>query len=310
MFFWFPRWQTERWSYTAMPHTYCRSDNGWPTSGALVLSQNVSTLWGWNKSSCVICEEVHSVVRSVGFWFVKTTWNRREQIIFHYGDRELQDRSNWISVCPRAGPPADPCVSNHNYNATISLRLDNSVFSPGVCPGLMSVCWWNITRRENLLHEQPAQKESDPMYEQRTELHQNIQKPTFWLLCVTLTQPSLFKHGCSSAPSAILLSQQEANTIKIKAVHLWEGFRKLHTSSDSEDSAENWSWHTWTHVQPQGLKNQEWGSEKKSIEGLFPASWLTMKITKTGQIILIFTLNSSVSDAEYFTPAAEVGLFS
>lgn len=131
-----------------------------------------------------------------------------------------------------------------------------------------------------------------------------------YVLYVTLTQPSLFKHGCSSAPSAILLPQQEANTIKIKAVHLWEGFRKLHTSSDSEDSAENWSWHTWTHVQPQGLKNQEWGSEKKLIEGLFPASWLTMKITKTGQKILIFTLNSSVSDAEYFTPAAEVGLFS
>lgn len=191
MFFWFPRWQTERWSYTAMPHTYCRSDNGWPTSGALVLSQNVSTLWGWNKSSCVICEEVHSVVRSVGFWFVKTTWNRREQIIFHYGDRELQDRSNWISVCPRAGPPADPCVSNHNYNATINLRLDNTVFSPGVCPGLSSVCWWNITRRENLLHERPAQKESDPMYEQRTELHQNIQKPTFWLRPLCNTDPAV-----------------------------------------------------------------------------------------------------------------------
>lgn len=124
-----------------------------------------------------------------------------------------------------------------------------------------------------------------------------------YVLYVTLTQPSLFKHGCSSAPSAILLPQQEANTIKIKAVHLWEGFRKLHTSSDSEDSAENWSWHTWTHVQWVRF----W---KKLIEGLFPASWLTMKITKTGQIILIFAFNSSVSDAEYFTPAAEVGLFS
>lgn len=246
MFFWFPRWQTERWSYTAMPHTYCRSDNGWPTSGALVLSQNVSTLWGWNKSSCVICEEVHSVVRSVGFWFVKTTWNRREQIIFHYGDRELQDRSNWISVCPRAGPPADPCVSNHNYNATISLRLDNTVFSPGVClvwcqcvdetsPG-EKICFMNDQHRKRAIQCVSSEQNYTRTYRnQRSD----------YVLYVTLTQPSLFKHGCSSAPSAILLPQQEANTIKIKAVHLWEGFRKLHTSSDSEDSAENWSWHTW-----------------------------------------------------------------
>lgn len=71
------------------------------------------------------------------------------------------------------------------YQTTTNTRLDDTVFSPGVCPGLTSPG----EGKKKLLHERPAQKESDPKYEQRTELNTNIQKPTISsVVCVTLTE--------------------------------------------------------------------------------------------------------------------------